>query len=311
MKFFEKHPMYMIATGVVGISLSAVIVKYSDAPSLITAVYRLFFTVLLMTPAVFLNRVFRRELLAVPARTVFLCAASGIFLALHFVTWFDSLSYTSVASSTVIVCTESIWVAVGFHIFLKGHMKARAVLSIAVTFAGSILIALSDYGSGSNLLKGDLLALFAAVMVALYTLLGRVVREHTSTIVYTYIVYVFCCLSLLAAAAGTGTPLTGYGSSSLICGFLLAVCSTLLGHSIFSWCLKFLSPAFVSASKLCEPAVASLFAAVLFHEVPSLLQVLGGVIILGGVIFYSRAEQAEAPPSHDTGISVDKRTKNA
>ena len=43
MKFLEKHPMYMIATGVVGISLSAIIVKYSDAPSLITAVYRLFF----------------------------------------------------------------------------------------------------------------------------------------------------------------------------------------------------------------------------------------------------------------------------
>ena len=35
MKFLEKHPMYMIATGVVGISLSAIIVKYSDAPSLL------------------------------------------------------------------------------------------------------------------------------------------------------------------------------------------------------------------------------------------------------------------------------------
>ena len=56
MKFLEKHPMYMIATGVVGISLSAIIVKYSDAPSLITAVYRLFFTVAMMTPVVFLNR---------------------------------------------------------------------------------------------------------------------------------------------------------------------------------------------------------------------------------------------------------------
>lgn len=166
MKFLEKHPMYMIATGVVGISLSAIIVKYSDAPSLITAVYRLFFTVAMMTPVVFLNRSFRMELSRVSLRTVVLCAVSGIFLALHFVSWFESLAYTSVASSTVIVCTESIWVALGFCFLLRGRLKKKAVLSIAVTFAGSILIAMSDYGSGSSLLKGDLLALFAAVMVA-------------------------------------------------------------------------------------------------------------------------------------------------
>lgn len=292
MKFLEKHPMYMIATGVVGISLSAIIVKYSDAPSLITAVYRLFFTVLLMTPVVILNRGFREELFSVSRKTVILCAVSGIFLALHFVTWFESLNYTSVASSTVIVCTESIWVALGFCVFLKGRISKKAILGIAVTFSGSILIAMSDYGSGSNLLRGDFLALFAAVMVAAYTLLGRIVRENTSTTVYTYIVYVFCCLSLLAASAATGTPLTGYGSSSLLCGLLLAICSTLLGHSIFSWCLKYLSPAFVSSSKLCEPVVASLFAMILFGEIPSFLQILGGIIILGGVIYYSRVEQS-------------------
>ncbi|MCR1942366.1 DMT family transporter [[Clostridium] symbiosum] len=292
MKFLEKHPMYMIATGVVGISLSAIIVKYSDAPSLITAVYRLFFTVAMMTPVVFLNRSFRMELSRVSLRTVVLCAVSGIFLALHFVSWFESLAYTSVASSTVIVCTESIWVALGFCFLLRGRLKKKAVLSIAVTFAGSILIAMSDYGSGSSLLKGDLLALFAAVMVAAYTLLGRIVRADTSTTVYTYIVYFFCGLSLFAAALITRTPLTGYGSSSLLCGLLLAICSTLLGHSVFSWCLKYLSPAFVSSSKLCEPPVASLFAMILFGEIPSLLQISGGIIILAGVIYYSRLETA-------------------
>lgn len=292
MKFIEKHPMYMIAIGVVGISLSAIIVKYSDAPSLITAVYRLFFTVFLMTPVVFLNHGFRTELFAVTGRTVVLCAVSGIFLALHFVSWFESLNYTSVASSTVIVCTESLWVALGFCFLLRGRLKKKAVLSIAVTFAGSILIAMSDYGSGSSLLKGDFLALFAAVMVAAYTLLGRIVRADTSATVYTYIVYLFCGLSLLLSAVITGTPITGYGNSSLFCGLLLAICSTLLGHSIFSWCLKFLSPAFVSSSKLCEPVAASLFAMALFGEVPSFLQILGGIVILSGVIFYSRLETA-------------------
>ena len=96
-----------------------------------------------------------------------------------------------------------------------------------------------------------------------------------------------CKLSLIHIS-----PLTGYGSSSLICGLLLAICSTLLGHSVFSWCLKYLSPAFVSSSKLCEPPVASLFAMILFGEIPSLLQISGGIIILAGVIYYSKLETA-------------------
>ena len=73
-------------------------------------------------------------------------------------------------------------------------------------------------------------------------------------------------------------------------GLLLAVCSTILGHSIFSWCLKYFSPSFVSASKLCEPVVAAVLAGFLFGELPGWLQILGGILILGGVLWYSRLE---------------------
>ena len=74
-------------------------------------------------------------------------------------------------------------------------------------------------------------------------------------------------------------------------GFLLAVFSTLLGHSIFSWCLKYFSPSFVSASKLCEPVAAAAMAAVLFGEGISGMQLTGGAMILGGVLYYSFTEQ--------------------
>ena len=45
MKFLEKHPMIMIVIGIIGISLSAIFVKYSEAPSVVTAAYRLLWTV--------------------------------------------------------------------------------------------------------------------------------------------------------------------------------------------------------------------------------------------------------------------------
>ena len=128
------------------------------------------------------------------------------------------------------------------------------------------------------------------VAVAVYTLIGRIVREELSTTVYTYLVYCACAASLLPVCALQGYHLFDYGLSAPIVGLLLAIFSTILGHSIFSWCLKFFSPAFVSASKLLEPVVAAVFAAFLFGEIPAPMMVFGGVLILAGVLYYSKIE---------------------
>ena len=289
MRFFEKRPMVMIVLGVVGISLSSIFVKYSAAPAAVTAAWRLLWTVALMTPVVWGSGTVRRELLGVDGKTAALSALSGVFLAIHFVLWFESLNQTSVASSTTIVCTEVIWVCLGYRLFLCGRIPGRAALAIAVTLVGSVLIAFADSGSRGHL-WGDVLALLAAVAVAGYTLIGRVVRAKASTAVYTYLVYAVCALALVLTCALQGQGLTAYGSSPVFVGLALAVFSTILGHSIFSWCLKYFSPAFVSASKLCEPVGAAALAAVLFAQIPTALQLLGGGLILGGVWWYSRME---------------------
>lgn len=291
MKYFEKHPMIMIIIGVIGISLSSIFVRYSAAPSAVTAAYRLLWSVLFLAPVTLGSRQIRGELIKIPLKTALLSALSGVFLAIHFVLWFESLRHTTVASSTTIVCTEVIWVSLGFCLLLKGRLSVRALIAIAVTLAGSVCIAWADAGSGSHL-YGDMLALLAAVAVAAYTLLGRIVRGSVSTTVYTFLVYTACAAVLLVTCAVQQIPMTGYGASAPVVGLLLAVFSTILGHSIFSWCLKFYSPSFVSASKLCEPVVAAVLAAILFAEQPTVMQLLGGALIIGGVMYYSKLEAA-------------------
>lgn len=293
MKYIKKHPMVMIVVGIMGISLSAIFVKYSTAPSAVTAAFRLCWTVLLMSPIVWGKGDVREELLHISKKEFILSAISGLFLAIHFVLWFESLQHTSVASSTSIVCTEVIWVALGFCLFLKGRLLKKAMLAIGITFAGSLLIAYADSSAGGVHLYGDFLALVAAIAVAVYTLVGRMVRKNVSTNVYTYVVYSSCAIVLLLTCLVQGLRLFEYGMSAVVVGFLLSVFSTILGHSIFSWCLKYFSPAFVSASKLCEPVVAAIMAGILFGEMPVVLQVIGGAMIIGGVYYYSRIEREE------------------
>ena len=281
----------MIVVGVFGISLSSIFVKYAAAPSAVTAAYRLLWTVLLMTPVTLGTKQTRQELRQADKKLVLLSCLSGVFLAIHFVLWFESLYHTTVASSTTIVCTEVIWVSLGYWMFLKGKLPGKAIAAIGVTLVGSICIAFADSAVGESHLYGDILSLLAAVAVAAYVLLGRIVREHLSTTVYTYIVYTACAAVLLVTCMVQSSGLLDYGSSPILVGLLLAVFSTILGHSIFSWCLKYFSPSFVSASKLCEPVVAAILAGFLFGEIPTVLQLFGGVLILGGVLYYSGIER--------------------
>ncbi len=283
----RADPRLVLFLGVLGASFSAIFVRWSQAPSLVTATGRLGWTVLLLLPAVL--RSHRAELRAATRRDLLLCALSGACLALHFSTWFESLKWTSIASSTVLVSTEVIFSALGFALFLHGRVPKLGVAAIALAFAGSVALALADAGGGGAL-AGDLLAVLAAAAVAVYTLIGQVQRSRQSTTVYTFLTYTACLLVLLALDAATGTPVLGWGLREAVVGLLLAVFCTLLGHSLFSWSLKWLSPAYVSAAKLCEPVFASVLGLLLFGEGIGPLQGAGATAVLAGVLLYTKAE---------------------
>lgn len=284
----------MVIVGVIGVSLSAVLVRFSDAPSTVTAVWRLLWTVLLLSPVAFGKKQIRQELFGLKKRELLLSILSGAFLAVHFAVWFESLQHTSVASSTTIVCTDVIWVSLGYCLFLKGRLTVKSVLAIAATFGGSVLIALADSSSGVGL-YGILLALIAAIAASVYTLLGRIVRQTVSTTAYTYTVYVSCVVFLFLFCGLQKQNPFACSTNTVLVGLGLSVASTLLGHSVFSWCLKYLSPSFITAAKLCEPVGAAILAVFLFKEYPTWLTIIGSTIILVSVYFYSRIERKEEP----------------
>ena len=291
MKYLEKHPMIVVCVGIVGISLSAIFVRYSVAPSAVLAAWRLLWSVILMTPVVLGSAAVRQELKNADKKSALLSALSGLFLAAHFILWFDALKKTSVASAATLVCTEVIWVSLGFCLFLKGKISKKAAFAIGVTLFGSVLIALADSGAGEGHLEGDILAVLAAVCSAVYMLFGRSAQKKLTTTVYTYLVYGSCALVLLILCGIQGTGLLISGANPVIVGFLLALFSTILGHTIFSWALKFYSPSFVSACKLLEPVGAGILAVFLFGEIPAPLALLGAVLILAGVRYYAKIEQ--------------------
>lgn len=287
-KIVKGNPQLILLLGVLGVSFSSVFIKSSNAPSLVIATYRLGWTVLILLPIVAVK--FRGEMLKLKKSDVFWNSISGFFLAVHFSVWFESLKFTSIANSTVLVSTEVIFAAIGFVVVFKGRINKVGVLAIAITFLGSVVIAMNDWGGGTSVLYGDALALLGAVMAAVYTLIGKKQREHLSTTVYTFITYSACLVSMMVFDFATDTSVYGYGVKEIIIGLCLGISCTLLGHSIFSWCLKYLSPSFVSSAKLLEPVFASVLAVFIYREIPGIYQIIGGAVVIGGIYLYSRYE---------------------
>ena len=233
----------------------------------------------------------REELKQLEKREWFLCIISGTFLGLHFAAYFESLRWTSIASSVVLVDTEVLFVALGTWLILRKRLSGKAWLAVAMAFGGSVVIAMADTAAGSDVVRGDLIALSGALFMAVYTMIGAVCRRKLSTNVYTFLVYSVAAAALLVILVITDTSLYGYGGINYLSGFGMAVFCTLLGHSVFSWGLKYLPPAFISTAKLLEPVFASVWGLFLFGEVPGGPVILGGLVILLGIALYSQISE--------------------
>ena len=276
----------IVLLGVAGGSLSAVFVRWSTAPSLVLALYRMAFSALLLIPLALARRA---EFRALRRRELCLSLLSGAFLGVHFACYFESLRWTSIAAAVVLVDTEVLFVALASVLILRKKLSRRAWTAVLLAFGGSVAVALAD-ASGGGALRGNLFALTGSVCMAVYTMLGAVCRRSLSTTVYTSLVYLSAAGTVLAAALAGGQALTGWGSVNLLAGLGMAVFCTLLGHSVFSWGLKYLPPAFISTANLLEPVLAAVWGLLLFGERPGPLVVLGGGVILLGIAVYSREE---------------------
>ncbi|MGI6554973.1 MAG: DMT family transporter [Bacillota bacterium] len=283
------NPYLVLFIAIVGLSFGSFLAKLSDAPALIIATYRNGFATVILTPfALFLCR---HEFKNLSLRDGAAAFVSGVFLAFHFATWILSLDYTSVASSTVLVTLQPVFVVLGSYIFLKETVSKKALLAGLLAIVGSVIIGLSDFRIGGMALWGDFLALSGAVLIAVYMLIGRRLRQRLSLTAYTFLVYGACSVTLLLMDILTGTPLAPYSAQNWLLFLAMALIPTIMGHSLLNWNLKYLPASTVSVSVLGEPIGASILAGIFLHEMPAGLQVIGAGLILIGIYLFMKLQQ--------------------
>lgn len=278
------HPYIPIAIGVISVALSAIFVKLTTAEAGVTAFYRMLFSVLMMLP-VFLMK-YKDELKIFRKKEWIYSSIAGIFLAFHFIFWFESLNYTSVASSTVLVTLQPIFAFVGTYFLFKEKVSMKAILSAVVAITGSFIISWGDFKVSGTALYGDVLALIGCALITAYLLVGQDVRKRISLITYTFVVYSISTVTLLFYVLIKGEALMNHPTSDWFWFIMLALIPNLLGHTLFNWSLKWVSTNVISIAILFEPVGASILAYYVFHETLSTSQITGGIVVIMGILLF-------------------------
>ncbi|MBS1219774.1 MAG: hypothetical protein H6R21_2907 [Proteobacteria bacterium] len=289
-----------LGLGVIIVSSSSIMTRYAQAAgvsSLSIAAIRLILAAIVLTPFALAQK--SAEIRALPKRDLVLAIAAGGLLAAHFATWISSLAYTSVASSTALVTTNPIWIAVASVVIFQERMRKGLIAAIGFALCGSVLIFLAEGGSGSGSAQpdpqlGNTLALIGSIAVSGYLLIGRSLRRRLSLLAYVWIVYAGAALALLVVALIAQEPLWGFSATAWAFLIAIALGPQLMGHTVFNWALKRVSATLIALAILGEPIGSAIFALILFDEGFSSLQICGFVLLLTGIYLGARSEQGSS-----------------
>ncbi|EMA45625.1 hypothetical protein C448_07307 [Halococcus morrhuae DSM 1307] len=284
-------PFAALAIAVVAVSTSAILVRFSAAPSIVKAFYRVLFTTLLLAPFAVARH--RDAFSRLTIRDWLVAGAGGVALAIHFASWFESLEFTSVAASVTIVQSQVLFVAIGASWLLAEHVTRRTIAGMALALVGIATLSIGESITGAVAgpapLYGNALALVGAVCAAGYVLAGRSLRQRIPLIPYVIVVYSVCAVVLFALVLADGAALTNYPASEWLLFVGMAIGPGIFGHTVLNWALAHLESSVVSVSLLGEPIGSALLALLLLGEVPSIVTVVGGAVILLGITVTARA----------------------
>jgi drug/metabolite transporter (DMT)-like permease len=240
----------------------------------------------------------RAEILALDRRGWLLASGAGVFLALHFGRWVPAVKFTSVASATALVATQSVFS--GLLAAVLGRRLAAAVwIGMALALLGTALIAGADFGVSSRALTGDLLAVLGGLFAASYVTLGATDRQRMSASAYTTICYAVCACGLLLTCLFGRQALSGYPARAWLLIGGVTLCAQLLGHSLFNVLLRSMSATSVSMAILLETPGAALIAAIWLHQYPTAWAVPGLVLLLAGLVLVVRSSSRSATVAPD------------
>ncbi len=296
--------------GVLAMVLSPLFIRWSEAPGLVTAFYKMFITPLLLTPVVIYAA--RREIagfiraasgrLAAPEEAAAASLAglkvfafplaAGVFSALDHGLWATAIGMTSVANSTLLNNLSPVWVGLFAILVWRQKLGAKFWLGLAAALLGTALVLGSSLLSGGRFSGGDFLAILSSVFYGGFFLLSKKGRQALSVLYYLWSFSAAGAACLFVATRLWGMPLTGYSPQTNLIFLATSLVVQLASYACITYALGALPASVVAPTMVLQPVLTALMAIPFAGEGLGVAQVLGGLLTLGGIWIVNQAQRS-------------------
>jgi len=294
--------------GIVALSLSPMVIRWSEAPELTTSFYRMAIAALVLTPlglhsarkaAQSANKAARSGDQtgqgAGTASQKFTWKAllpgliGGAFTAADHSFWSVSLAVTSVANAMLFNYIAPLWVALFAALVWKEVLRPRFWVGLLAVLAGMGLVVAAGMNGTLRFNPGDLLAVLSSVFYAGYFLVAQQGRKKLPTLVFIWLVAVGGALGLFLSTRIMGVPLSGFPTSTWLIFLFAGLFNQVGGYFMVAYALGQLPAALVAPTMLASPVLSALLAIPFAGESLSWMQIVGGITVLCGITLVNRS----------------------
>jgi drug/metabolite transporter (DMT)-like permease len=278
-----RRPRLAALAGALCISFSGIFYLWADVSPSTGTVYRAVFGLPLLALVAWAER---RRYGPMPRRTIRLAAIAGVFFAGDLTFWHHAIEYVGAGLATVLGNLQVIVVGVVAWALFGERPSRSMLLALPVVLTGVVLISgvigVGAYGSDPAL--GVILGIATALCYSGYLLVirlgGRDPRRPAGPVAVATVT-----TALVAAGAGAviGDLELRPGPESLFWLAMLGVTSQSLGYLFISISLPRLPAMVTSMILLVQPVLTVGLSMVLLGERPSPAQLLGVVLVVGGI----------------------------
>ena len=300
----RRQAFFAVVLAAMCIGFSAPLVRLADAGPAAIGFWRLFFA---LGPALVwayaehraLARRARRSgvtALRPSLRQVLLAMLAGVFFGADLIVFHKGLALTSTANALLLGNLAVVFVFLFGWLILRERPTRGLLIALALALTGTfIIIGSSAAGGGASGARpvsviGDLLCVGAALAYAAYMLATRAVRRAGRgdavplgggmvSLVASATGAVVC----LAWAVAAGEVLVPQSLQGLLAVIGLGLIPHATGQGLATFALGRLPAGVISVVLLLQIVVGVALAALLFGEVPSLVVLVGGLLVVAGV----------------------------
>ena len=271
-----------LVASAIAMGISPIFVRLADVGPYTSAFWRVF----LALPALYAWMKADRK--GPPGRAFTLpVVLAGLAFAGDLFFWHLSVVHTSVANATFFATTAPIWVALFGWLIFRRKVSLGTLAGLSLCLLGGAALVAQSFALQPQRVVGDVFGLLTAIFFGLYFLAVGKARDTISAARVTLELSVITAAVLFAIAVAFEAKFWPTSVQGWLAVLGMALISHAAGQGLLSIALGRLPAMFSALVIFLEAIAAALFGWLILNEPVSLVQALGGVLILAG-IFVSR-----------------------